>query len=155
MNLGSDSCVIGVMHPTTPQLPLWPWWHYSPLPFLWQKGKRFFSWFYLHSFSPAVIDSPASDLFTTLSLSLPTLIFFFWMHKDFTSVNLVCFLFHIWLLTCRLFMVMWNIMAFLVTKCYIFLEMWSNYCNGWYVISFIWQMLEKYGKTMRSYNQGD
>lgn len=41
-----------------------------------KKEKRFFfSWFYLHLFSPELSDSPASYLLTTLSL--PTLIFSF------------------------------------------------------------------------------
>lgn len=38
----SNSCAIGVTHPTTPQLPLWPQRHYPPLLFLWQKGKGIF-----------------------------------------------------------------------------------------------------------------
>ena len=53
------------------------------------------------------------------------------MHDDFTSVNLVWFLFHMWFLTYRLLMQIWNIILFLLSsvllvftnECYTFLEM--------------------------------
>lgn len=53
------------------------------------------------------------------------------MHNDFTSVNLVWFLFHMWFLTCRLLMVDVEYKLFLLpfvllvfmNEYYVFLEM--------------------------------